>query len=169
MQVTAPPICISFVNIIIQESKKVNMRAVRKLQIFNEHSHRENQNRFYCCPICLTAYFRTTISGCWSCHLSRCRRRSARQGLPFVSILLISGCSKKVETQKADDLSQYKTEYVGDSSNVIHIASGQDYPKGYSYDSIEIQSAAEPSCPGPFPESWKPGCPRPGYNPRRCA
>ena len=51
--------------------------------------------------------------------MSRCRRRSARQGLPFVSILLISGCSKKVETQKADDLSQYKTEYVGDRDNFI--------------------------------------------------
>lgn len=64
--------------------------------------------------------------------------------LAVVSILLISGCSKKGETQKADDLSQYKTEYIGDNSNVIHIVSGQDYPKGYTYDSIEIQSATEP-------------------------
>lgn len=64
--------------------------------------------------------------------------------LAVVSILLISGCSKKGETQKADELSQYKTEYVGDNSNVIHIVSGQDYPKGYTYDSIEIQSEVEP-------------------------
>ena len=42
------------------------------------------------------------------------------------------------------DLSQYKTDYVGDSSNVIKIVSGQDYPEGYIYDSLEIQSEREP-------------------------
>ena len=31
-----------------------------------------------------------------------------------------------------------------DSSNVINIVSGQEYPAGYSYDSIEIQSETEP-------------------------
>ena len=35
-------------------------------------------------------------------------------------------------------------DYVGDSSNVINIVSGQEYPEGYSYDSIEIQSETEP-------------------------
>ena len=35
-------------------------------------------------------------------------------------------------------------DYVGDSSNVINIVSGQEYPAGYSYDSIEIQSETEP-------------------------
>ena len=35
-------------------------------------------------------------------------------------------------------------DYVGDSSNVINIVSKQDYPEGYSYDSIEIQSETEP-------------------------
>ena len=35
-------------------------------------------------------------------------------------------------------------DYVGDSSNVINIVSSQEYPEGYSYDSIEIQSETEP-------------------------
>ena len=35
-------------------------------------------------------------------------------------------------------------DYIGDSSNVINIVSGQEYPEGYSYDSIEIQSETEP-------------------------
>ena len=35
-------------------------------------------------------------------------------------------------------------DYVGDSSNVINIVNGQEYPEGYSYDSIEIQSETEP-------------------------
>lgn len=57
-----------------------------------------------------------------------------------VSILSISGCAK-IETV---DLSKYKTEYVGDNSKVIQIVSNQKYPKGYSYDSIEIQSQTKP-------------------------
>ena len=35
-------------------------------------------------------------------------------------------------------------DYVGDSSNVINIVSGQEYPEGYSYDSIQIQSETKP-------------------------
>ena len=51
---------------------------------------------------------------------------------------------KKEKLYEIPDLSQYKTDYVGDSSNVINIVSGQEYPEGYSYDSIEIQSETEP-------------------------
>ena len=61
-----------------------------------------------------------------------------------VSIMLISACGKKEKLYEIPDLSQYKTDYVGDSSNVINIVSGQEYPEGYSYDSIEIQSETEP-------------------------
>ena len=61
-----------------------------------------------------------------------------------VSIILISTCGKKEKLYEIPDLSQYKTDYVGDSSNVINIVSGQEYPEGYSYDSIEIQSETEP-------------------------
>ena len=45
---------------------------------------------------------------------------------------------QKEELYEIPDLSQYKTDYVGDSSNVINIVSGQEYPEGYSYDSIQI-------------------------------
>ena len=54
------------------------------------------------------------------------------------------GVQKKEKLYEIPDLSQYKTDYVGDSSNVINIVSGQEYPAGYSYDSIEIQSETEP-------------------------
>ena len=58
--------------------------------------------------------------------------------LVTVSIMLISECGKKEKLYEIPDLSQYKTDYVGDSSNVINIVSSQEYPEGYSYDSIEI-------------------------------
>ena len=64
--------------------------------------------------------------------------------LVTVSIMLISACGKKEKLYEIPDLSQYKTDYVGDSSNVINIVSSQEYPEGYSYDSIEIQSETEP-------------------------
>ena len=64
--------------------------------------------------------------------------------LVAVSIMLISACGKREKLYEIPDLSQYKTDYVGDSSNVINIVSGQAYPAGYSYDSIEIQSETEP-------------------------
>ena len=53
-----------------------------------------------------------------------------------MSIMLISACGKKEKLYEIPDLSQYKTDYVGDSSNVINIVSGQEYPAGYSYDSM---------------------------------
>ena len=64
--------------------------------------------------------------------------------LVAVSIMVISACGKKEKLYEIPDLSQYKTDYVGDSSNVINIVSSQEYPEGYSYDSIEIQSEIEP-------------------------
>ena len=64
--------------------------------------------------------------------------------LIVLSIILVPACGRKEKMYEVPDLSQYKTDYVGDSSNVIKIVSSQDYPKGYSYDSIEIQSESEP-------------------------
>ena len=61
-----------------------------------------------------------------------------------LSAILISACGRKEELYEIPNLSQYKTDYVGDSSNVINIVSSQEYPEGYSYDSIEIQSETEP-------------------------
>ena len=62
--------------------------------------------------------------------------------LVAVSIMLISACGKKEKLYEIPDLSQYKTDYVGDSSNVINIVSGQEYPEGYSYDSILLVDLA---------------------------
>ena len=41
--------------------------------------------------------------------------------LVAMSIMLISACGKKENLYEIPDLSQYKTDYVGDSSNVINI------------------------------------------------
>ena len=64
--------------------------------------------------------------------------------LAVVSIMSVSACGRQETVYEIPDLSQYKTDYVGDSANIINIVSGQDYPEGYSYDSIEIQSETEP-------------------------
>ena len=64
--------------------------------------------------------------------------------LIVVSLMSLPACGRKEEMYEIPDLSQYKTDYVGDSSNVIKIVSGQDYPEWYTYDSIEIQSENEP-------------------------
>ena len=64
--------------------------------------------------------------------------------LIVLSIISVSACKSKEEMHEVSNLSQYKTDYVGDAPNVIKIVSGQDYPDGYSYDSIEIQSETEP-------------------------
>ena len=76
--------------------------------------------------------------------LIRFDKNFERLQLVSISIMLISACGKKEKLYEIPDLSQYKTDYVGDSSNVINIVSGQEYPEGYSYDSIEIQSETEP-------------------------
>lgn len=65
--------------------------------------------------------------------------------LVVITILSISACGRRNEViYEVPDLSQYKTDYVGDVSNVVSIVSGQEYPEGYSYDSVEIQSETEP-------------------------
>ena len=64
--------------------------------------------------------------------------------LVALSIMSVSACGRNEELYEISDLSQYKTDYVGDNSKVINIVSGQEYPEGYSYDSIEIQSETEP-------------------------
>ena len=50
-----------------------------------------------------------------------------------VSAILLSACGRKEELYE-----------IPDSSNVINIVSGQEYPEGYSYDSIQIQSETKP-------------------------
>ena len=72
------------------------------------------------------------------------RKKTTAIILVLLSIMSVSACGRKAELYEIPDLSQYKTDYVGDASNVINIVSRQDYPKGYSYDSIEIQSETEP-------------------------
>ena len=65
--------------------------------------------------------------------------------LVVITIISISACGiRNEELYEVPDLSKYKTDYVGDTSKVVSIASGQDYPEGCSYDNIEIQSETEP-------------------------
>ena len=84
------------------------------------------------------------------CFISKCEEelvhdeKSNSNYFITVSAILLSACGRKEELYEIPDLSQYKTDYVGDSSNVINIVSGQEYPEGYSYDSIQIQSETKP-------------------------
>ena len=64
--------------------------------------------------------------------------------LVLASVLLISACGRKGAGSEVPAGSPERTDYVGDASSVVAIVSGQAYPEGYSYDSIEIQSAEEP-------------------------
>ena len=43
-----------------------------------------------------------------------------------VSAILLSACGRKEELYEIPDLSQYKTDYVEDSSSVITIVGGED-------------------------------------------
>lgn len=62
-----------------------------------------------------------------------------------VSVGIMSGCeSYKEKLYEVPDLTEYKTEYVGDAPNVMNIVEHQNYPNGYQYESIEIQSEKEP-------------------------
>lgn len=73
------------------------------------------------------------------------RRKIIISVLVTALVLSLSACGKKKQDlYEIPDLSQYKTEYVGDTSNVVNIVSHQDYPEGYSYDKVEIQSEKEP-------------------------
>ena len=46
--------------------------------------------------------------------------------------------------EETADLEQYRTQYIGDAPKVSAIAQRLPYPAGYSYASIELQTAAEP-------------------------
>ncbi len=53
-------------------------------------------------------------------------------------------CSFSKSSVSNRDLQNYKTDYVGDATNVVGVVSNQNYPDGYSYDHIAIQSYEEP-------------------------
>lgn len=59
-------------------------------------------------------------------------------------MMALTSCNKATKERSLSDLSDYKTDYVGDAPSVVNIVSGLDYPQGYTYDSIEIQSKEEP-------------------------
>ena len=63
-----------------------------------------------------------------------------------MALIYFAGCNRTEisELQEDDALTQYHTEYVGDSTKVIQITSKQSYPPGYSYDHIAIESKEEP-------------------------
>lgn len=75
-------------------------------------------------------------------------RKSGKCGIIFLIaamlILSAAACGKKSDFVDVTELQQYKTDYVGDAPNVSKIVSTIKYPKGYSYDHIEIQSETEP-------------------------
>ncbi|BCP61501.1 DUF4825 domain-containing protein [Streptococcus suis] len=62
--------------------------------------------------------------------------------MTILTTIFLSACQPA--ENEIDSLEQYRTEYIGDSNNVIKIASLQDYPTGYTYDHIEIRSDEEP-------------------------
>ena len=51
--------------------------------------------------------------------------------LVTVSIMLISACGKKEKLYEIPDLSQYKTDYVGDSSLDYRIADSKEIIASY--------------------------------------
>ncbi|HFI0467459.1 TPA: DUF4825 domain-containing protein [Streptococcus suis] len=60
-----------------------------------------------------------------------------------LSIFTLTAC-QSTANNSSESLEDYRTEYVGDNSKVIKIASLQDYPTDYQYDHIEIQSEEKP-------------------------
>ncbi|HFI2447654.1 TPA: DUF4825 domain-containing protein [Streptococcus suis] len=60
-----------------------------------------------------------------------------------LSIFTLTAC-QSTANNSSESLEDYRTEYVGDNSKVIKIASLQDYPTDYRYDHIEIQSDEKP-------------------------
>ena len=61
-----------------------------------------------------------------------------------LTAVLLTGCGGRTDQGNKTDLSQYQTDYIGNASNVVNIAANQEYPAGYTYESIEIQSQTEP-------------------------
>lgn len=60
-----------------------------------------------------------------------------------LSIFTLTAC-QSTANNSSESLEEYRTEYVGDNSKVIKIASLQDYPTAYRYEHIEIQSDEKP-------------------------
>ncbi|HFI0040593.1 TPA: DUF4825 domain-containing protein [Streptococcus suis] len=60
-----------------------------------------------------------------------------------LSIFTLTAC-QSTANNSSESLEDYRTEYVGDNSKVIKIASLQDYPTAYRYEHIEIQSDEKP-------------------------
>ncbi|HFU4055115.1 TPA: DUF4825 domain-containing protein [Streptococcus suis] len=60
-----------------------------------------------------------------------------------LSIFTLTAC-QFTANDSSESVEDYRTEYVGDNSKVIKIASLQDYPTAYRYDHIEIQSDEKP-------------------------
>ncbi len=60
-----------------------------------------------------------------------------------LSIFTLTAC-QSTASNSSESLEEYRTEYVGDNSKVIKIASLQDYPTAYRYEHIEIQSDEKP-------------------------
>lgn len=76
--------------------------------------------------------------------MRRVRKHGAILMIAIIIALLTAACGNTSSVEDVTDLQQYRTEYVGDSTNVANIVSHQDYPNGYSYEYIEIQSETEP-------------------------
>lgn len=74
------------------------------------------------------------------------RQRIYCVSMILMALIYFAGCNRTEisELQEDDALTQYHTEYVGDSTKVIQITSKQSYPPGYSYDHIAIESKEEP-------------------------
>ncbi len=58
--------------------------------------------------------------------------------------LLPMATEDTAQVEENPDLEDYRTDYIGDVSNVTKIAQLLPYPTGYRYDSIEIYSDQEP-------------------------
>ena len=86
-----------------------------------------------------TAIMLSCLIGCTT--MTGCSKVSAFNKNLSISQENVTGT---ITDGKTTDLSQYKTDYVGDNSKVVHIVSNQIYPEGYSYDHIEIQSEKRP-------------------------
>lgn len=56
----------------------------------------------------------------------------------LMCMVVLVGCGSKTEEAKN------QTIFIGDNSKVVRLSSKLAYPKGMSYDHIEIQSQSEP-------------------------
>ncbi|MDD3279700.1 MAG: DUF4825 domain-containing protein [Lachnospiraceae bacterium] len=76
--------------------------------------------------------------------MQKIKKRGIRFVMAMILTLSLTACGKDSDLVDVTDLQQYKTDYVGDSPNVVNIVCHQEYPKGYSYDHIEIHSKTKP-------------------------